>query len=133
MKSDRSHLKTGLIDHTKDGRTPSGLSTPLSSSDKVSTPISIELVNGSDRNTGVNNKDSEFPKLSHHSDFTLTIPFSRSINPHKNFMVINDSHTPKTDKGIQSKKIRYNGEGVNHVSDPRIAQSNLNLQKPTKN
>ena len=32
-------------------------------------------------------------------------------------MVINDSHTPKTDKGIQSKKIRYNGEGVNHVSD----------------
>ena len=83
MKSDRSHLKTGLIDHTKDGRTPSGLSTPLSSSDKVSTPISIELVNGSDRNTGVNNKDSEFPKLSHHSDFTLTIPFSRSINPHK--------------------------------------------------
>lgn len=123
----RSHRSS-----TKDGRTPSGLSTPLSSSDKVSTPISIELINGSDRNTGVNNKDSEFPKLSHHSDFTLTIPFSRSINPQKNFMVINDSHTPKTDKGIQSKKIRYNGEGVNHVSDPRIAQSNLNLQKPTK-
>ena len=95
----RSHRSS-----TKDGRTPSGLSTPLSSSDKVSTPISIELINGSDRNTGVNNKDSEFPKLSHHSDFTLTIPFSRSINPQKNFMVINDSHTPKTDKGIQSKR-----------------------------
>lgn len=116
----------------KDGRTPSGLSTPLSSIDKVSTPISIELNNGSDRNTGVNNKDSEFPKLSHHSDFTLSIPFSRSVNPQKNFMVINDSNALKGDKGAQSKKIRYNGEGVDHVSDPRIVRSNLNLQKPNK-
>lgn len=122
--------------HTNDGNITSGFNTPVSGSDnKVLTPISTTtLVPGSDKDTGINEKDSEFAKLSHHSDFTDLLPSSRPVDPRKNFKLLYDIEASKNDKKLHSKKIRYNGEGIHRheVTDPRLSNINLYLTKPNK-
>lgn len=121
---------------TSDGNITSGLNTPISSHDsKVLTPISTTTsVPGSDRNTGINEKDLEFVKLSHHADFTDLLQSSRPIDPRKNFKVLYDIELSKHDKKLHSKKVRYNGEGIHQheVTDPRLSNKNLYLTKPNK-
>ncbi|RCK60957.1 Histone-lysine N-methyltransferase, H3 lysine-4 specific [Candida viswanathii] len=118
--------------------TTSGLNTPMSSLEsKVLTPISTTTttqVPGTDKNTGVNEKDAEFPKLSHHSDFTDLLPASRPTDPRKNFKVLYDNDPSKHEKKLHPKKVRYNGEGIHshEVTDPRLSNFSLYMSKPNK-
>ncbi|CAI5758746.1 unnamed protein product [Candida verbasci] len=97
----------------------SGLNTP------IQTPISNIVVPGTNITNGINNKDNEFDKLSHHSDLINLLPQSFQINPSKNFKIIYDPELDKTllldkyDKKKKSKIIRYNGDGISTVFDPR--------------
>ncbi|KAL6453724.1 SET1 Histone-lysine N-methyltransferase [Candida maltosa Xu316] len=118
---------------TTDSKPTSGLNTPISITNvSVSTPKRNDIiVTGTDKTTGINEKDSEFTKLAHHSDFTSLLPSSRPADPRKNFKVLHDS---KTNNPQSSKKVRYNGEGISQteVIDPRSVHMNQYLHKPNK-
>ncbi|KAI5955636.1 SET1 [Candida jiufengensis] len=109
----------------------SGKSTPIS----VSSDTQFEFpTQGTDMRTGVNEKDLDFTKLAHHIDFTKQIQISEN---NKTYKVLYDpeldSKLSKQEKKTKHKKIRFNGDGITQVTDPRISNLNQYLSKPNKN
>ncbi|KAI5961227.1 SET1 [Candida pseudojiufengensis] len=108
----------------------SGKRTPQSANSDTKFEFAVQ---GTDTRTGSNEKDSEFTKLAHHSDFTKNIQI---IENSKTYKVLYDpeldSKLSKHDKKIKHKKIRFNGEGVSENSDPRLTNLTQYLSKPNK-
>ncbi|KAK6456186.1 histone methyltransferase [Scheffersomyces xylosifermentans] len=96
------------------------------------------LIKGTDPRTGVNPFDGSFTKLLHHSDYTSKFPYSREIDPRKNYKVLYDPELDqalsKAERKTTSKKIRFNGDSVSssELVDPRSENVTLYFQRPNK-
>ncbi|KAG7661376.1 SET1 [[Candida] subhashii] len=120
---------------SSDSLTSSGMSTPMS---HAAAEQQQRNTGSTSITTGENHKDSEFAKLLLHSDNTKILPFSRPVDPKKNYKVMYDpefdKNLSKEEKKSKSKKIRFNGEGIDskELADPRLSHLAQYFQKPNK-
>lgn len=78
---------------------------------------------GTDLGLRHNPTDDTLPRLLHHRDVRDRAAFYSSSDTKKNYRVLYDPETDKTllkaERKSKQKKIRFNGEGVGRVGDPR--------------
>lgn len=111
----------------------SGRNTPLSASTNGS---QSEAYSNTNTRTGVNQRDLEYNKLAHHRDCTRNLESSTKLEGGKNYKVMYDPELDpslsKSESKLKSKKVRFNGEGVDKPQDPRLPSLANYLQKPNK-
>ncbi|KAG5416734.1 SET1 [Candida metapsilosis] len=111
----------------------SGINTPTSVSNGGSQTVAYS---STDVRTGINQKDSEYSKLAHHRESTRPLELTKKTEGAKNYKVMYDPeldpNLPKTKIKTKSRKVRFNGEGVDSPKDPRLSNLSSYLQKPNK-
>lgn len=92
--------------------------------------IKEKTYDGTNPSTGINKFDLKFPRLNHHQDYQNNkFSYPRSIDCKKNYKVF-INHDDENDK--KTKKIRFNGEKLLGVVDPRMSNVVHYFQKPNK-